>query len=92
MIGQVDHFSGDVGWQLSSAVRLPEKKPPLKVLFPQPERPVLRWHGTGICAWSTDDCFPKTCDDFQVTVPIFYLNIKNRADQRILTNVSIEVV
>jgi hypothetical protein len=76
---------------LSWAVRLPQKKPPLELLFPQPERQVLHGHGTGIRAWSTDDCFPKACDDLQVTTPIFYLGIKYRADERILTNVSIEM-
>jgi hypothetical protein len=26
--------------------------------------------------WSTDECFPKTCDDFQMMFPIFDLHIK----------------
>src|ERR1700746_4122012 len=50
----------------------------------------VRFFGGTTVSSSTDECFPKACDDFQVFFPIFNLGIEDRTDQGILTHVSVE--
>ena len=91
VLSQPNHFLGDIARQLSSAVRLPEKEPSLKVLFFQLQWRVPLRHRNTVTVWPTDDSFPETSEDFQVLGPVLDPGIKYRTDQRILANVGVKV-
>ena len=76
---------------MSSTVRLPKKEPTLEVLILQLKRKMFHWHRAGIGPWSTDNGFPEVRYRLQVFFPVFNLDIEDRSNNRILTDVGVKV-
>ena len=91
MIGQCLHHFSISGRQVSITLKGPESKPVSKVFSPEVEWHVFGDQSTPIQGGATGETGPKAHDFFDVHWPILNLSLKNRADDRMLADISIKM-